>query len=85
MELKHACYQVLELFSEEAWLMSLDVELPEEVSPVGCQQLIERVGGICLGEGWMLSIQDEENHTKCEQINNVTLIWLTIQNFWRHV
>ena len=36
MELEHACDQVLELFSEEAWLMSLDVELPEEVSPVGC-------------------------------------------------
>lgn len=85
MELEHACYQVFELFSEEAWLVSLDVEFPEEVSPVCCQQLIERVRGICLCEGWMLGIQDEEDHTECEQINNMALIWLTIQDFWCHV
>jgi hypothetical protein len=77
-ELKHACNQVLELFSKEAGLVSIRVELPEELRLVGCQLLIKRFRGICYGEGWIISIHREEDHTQCKQINNVALISLFI-------
>ena len=33
----------------------------------------------------MLGVQDKQNHTECKKVDNVALVWLTIQNFWSHV
>lgn len=85
VQLEHACNQVLELIGKEAWLVALHVHLPEQVSSVGGDKFVESIGGVSLGERWMLGVQDKQNHTECEQINYVALVWLAIQDFWGHV
>lgn len=85
VKLEHACNEVLELVREEPWFVALTVHFPEQVSPVGGQQFVERVAGRSLGEGRVLRVQNEENHSEGEDVHNMALVGLAIQNFGSHV
>lgn len=59
--------------------------LPEEIGPVSGNQFVVRVIRVGLVEWWVAGIQNEQNYSKSEKINNVTLVWLFQKNFWGHV
>jgi len=58
--------------------VALAVHLPEKVSSVRGEQLIEGVGGLSLGEGWVLGIQDKQNNTEGEEVDDVALVGLLV-------
>lgn len=78
VQLEHARDQILELLGEEAGLVALAVHLPEKVSSVRGEQLIEGVGGLSLGEGWVLGVQDKQNNTEGEEVDDVALVGLLV-------
>ena len=45
MQLEHIGDKILEFFREEARFMALAVQFPKEVSPVRCDQFVERIVG----------------------------------------
>ena len=45
MQLEHTGDKIFEIFREEAGFMALAVQFPEEVSPVCCDQFVERIVG----------------------------------------
>ena len=45
MQLEHTGDKILEFFREEAGFMALAVQFPKEVSPVRCDQFVERIVG----------------------------------------
>jgi hypothetical protein len=65
--------------------VALAVQFPEEVSSVRCDELVERIAGLSLGEGWMLGVQNEQDDSKSKQINYVALVWLLIEDLWTHI
>ena len=78
VELEHASDQILELFRVEALRLALrvGVSLPEEVGSVSCEKLVVVVLFVSHAERRMSRVKDEENHTKGEKINNLTLVCL---------
>jgi len=87
VKLKHAGYQILELFTVEALRLTLRirVSLPKEVGAVGCQEFVKIVLVIGNGERRMTGIKDEENYTKGKKVNNLTLVSLSQKNLRSHV
>merc|ERR1719188_1054329 len=59
--------------------------LPEKIRTKTRQQLVVVVLLICHAEGRVTTFQNEEDHTECEQIHNLTLIGLLGKDLWCHV
>ena len=87
VELKHASEKILELLRVEALRLALGVgvSLPEEVGSVGGEKLVVVVLLVGHGEGWVTGVKDEEDDTKGEKIDNLSLVWLSGENLWGHV
>ena len=87
VELEHAGDQILELLGVEALGLALGVgvSLPEEVRSVGGEKLVVVILLIGHAEGRVSRVEDEKNHTKCEKIDNLTLIWLASKDLRGHV
>lgn len=87
VELQHACDEVLEVISVESnWLaVGVRVGLPEQVGPVGGDQLVVLVLFVGHAEGRVTRVQDEEDNSECEQIDNLALVSLFQKNFRGHV
>jgi hypothetical protein len=87
VELEHAGDQVLELLGVEALGLALrvGVSLPEEVRSVGSEELVVVILFVSHAEGRMSRVKDEENHTECEKIDNLTLVGLTGKDLRGHV
>ena len=71
--LKHTSNKILEFFRKETRLV-LFMDSPEEVSPVLEDRFVELVILVGLKEGRASREQDEQDHTKCKEINSLTLI-----------
>jgi len=87
VELKHAGDQILEIFGVEVGRLAsgVGVGLPEEVGPVGSEKLVVLVVLGSHGEGRVARVQDEEDHTEGEKINNLALVRLLQDNLGGHV
>jgi len=87
VELKHACKEILELFRVEAfWLaLRIGVSLPEEVRSVSGKKLVIVIFFVGHSEGRVTGVQDEENYSEGEEINNLSLIRLSRENLRCHV
>ena len=83
--LEHGGHEVLEIRGEEAFRVLLLVELPEQVGSVLADQLVVAVLRVRGREWWVTGIHDEEDHTKSEKVDHVTLIRLFYQLLRRHV
>ena len=83
--LEHASHKILELIGEEAFRMSSLMGFPEEVSPVGGDHFVELVAHVSLAERRGSRVQDEQDHSKCKEINVLTLIWATRHDLRGHV
>ena len=81
LELKHACDQILKLFSEEAIWATLRVEIPEvNVFAIG-KELEDWVTDFSRLEGHASSIQVEKNDSKGEQISSYWRVGLSHLDF----
>jgi len=87
VELEHAGKKILELFRVETFRFALrvGVSLPEEVGSVSGEELVVVIFLVGHGEGWVTRVQDEENDSEGEEIDDLTLIWLSGKNFRSHV
>ena len=87
VELEHAGDQVLEVGRVEALSLAgrVGVGLPEEIASVGGQQLVVVVLLIGHAEGWVTRVEDEENHTEGEEVDDLTLVGLLLENLRSHV
>ena len=87
VELKHASEKILELLRVEALRLALGVgvSLPEEVGSVGGEKLVVVVLLVGHGEGWVTGVKDEEDDTKGEKIDDLSLVWLSREDLWGHV
>ena len=86
VEVKHSCYQILELLREVALWLSLPVYLPELFRVMLCDVTVERVVLLgCLVERVRSRVHDEQDASKGKHVDDFSLIWLLEQNFWRHV
>ena len=87
VELQHAGDEVLKVIRvEPCWLaVGVRVSLPEQVGPVGGDQLVVLVFLVGHAEGRVARVQDEEDHSKGKQIDNLALVGLSQKNFRGHV
>lgn len=76
VEVQHSCDQVLELLIKEAIWLAVGVSRPELLRAVRSDQLIVRILQVGHVERWMTGIQDEENDSEGEKINDLALIGL---------
>lgn len=85
--LQHRSYQVFELFAEESLSTGLvsGVGLPEHVSPVDANELVEGVFGRGLVEGRVLREHNEEDDATSKQVNRGAFVAFLHMNFGRHV
>lgn len=85
VQLQHVSNHVLELFTEEAWLLVSGVLAPEEVCLTVSKELVMRVVRIGRVEWWVTRIQDEKDDTQGKQINAVALVRLLSDKLRGHV
>lgn len=85
MELEHAGDQVFELIGEESLRLPCVMCLPEEICPVRCKKFEVYVLRPRHLEWWMLCKHDEQDNGCCEEVNDLTLIWLLFENLRGHV
>jgi hypothetical protein len=83
--LQHVGNEIFEGFAEEAGLLTIRVVFPEEISAVSRQQFVVGVIRVCHVEWWVTSIQNEQDNTEGEEIDNVTLVRLFQENLRGHV
>lgn len=83
--LQHAGDEVLELFGVEPLHLAVGVVLPEEISPVGRDELVVRIAWVRTVEWGVAGVADEQNNSEGKEINHVALVWLLQQDFWGHV
>lgn len=87
VELEHGLEEILKVVREEsflAWLV-LGVDLPEDISSVGSQTLVEWVLWLSGGERWMLGDHDEQDDGSSEDIHRFSFVWHFKVDFWSHV
>lgn len=84
VEVQHSSDQVLELLIEEAIRLAIGVSRPELLRAVRRNQLVVRILQIGHVERWMTGIQDEQNDTKGEKIDDLALIGLLGVDLGRH-
>ena len=90
VELQHAGDEVLEVLREEALLLAVRVRVvhlpdPEEVGSVCSKALVLFVIPDGHFEGLFARVQVKEDYTEGEQVDNLTLVWLLIEDFRSHV
>ena len=75
---EHRSDEVLKVITEVVCRLTRghDMRLPEEVWPIHGQHLVVVVFITCNSERRMTSSHNEENHAKCEEINDWTLVAL---------
>jgi hypothetical protein len=83
--LQHVGDEVLEGFAEEVGGLAVRMVLPKQVGAVSRQQLVMGVVGVCHVEWGMTSIQNEQDNSEGEKIDNVTLVRLLQENLRCHV
>lgn len=76
VEVEHRCDQILELLIEEAFGAAVRVSSPELLRSVRGNQLVVRILHIGHVKRWVACIQDEEDNSEGEQVNNLTLVRL---------
>ncbi len=84
VEVEHSGHQVLELLVEEAFRLALLVQSPELLAAIRGDQLVMRIFHVSHVEGRMAGIQDEEDDTEGEQIDNLALVRLLGVNLRSH-
>jgi len=84
-QLEHVSNEILELISVEASSLVSRVGLPEEVSSVHSEELEVLILRRCTLERWVTRIHDEQNNGGSEEVNHVSLVWLSLVNFGSHV
>ena len=87
VELEHASDQILELLRVEALGLALGVgvSLPEEVRSVGGEEFVVVVLFVGHAEGRVSGVEDEENDTEGEKIDNLALVRLAGKDLRSHV
>ena len=87
VELEHAGQEILEFLRVEALGLTLriGVSLPEEVGPVSREELVVVVLLVGHSEGRVTRVQNEENNTESEKIDDLSLVGLSGENLRGHV
>ena len=77
-KLQHAGDKALEIIRvESCWLaVGVRMSLPEQVKPISGDQLVETVIFAGHVKGSVTRVQDEEDHSEGEQIDNLALVGL---------
>ena len=84
VEVEHGSDQVLELLVEEAFRAAVRVSGPELLRSVRGNQLVVRILHVGHVEGWVTSIQDEEDDTKGKEVDDLALVGLLSVDLWGH-
>ena len=85
VNMQHVAHQVLEIFGVEALGLTLRMLLPKEVRSIGSDEFVKGIIFFSHVKGRVSRVEDEENHTEGEHINNLALIWLVSKDLGGHV
>lgn len=61
------------------------MRLPEEVRSLRSKELVVHVVAVGHAEWWVLRKHDKEDNTDGEEVDNLTLVWVLVENFRGHV
>lgn len=84
-KLEHVSDEILELLGVEASSLVSGVSLPEKICSVHSKKLKVLVLRRSTLERRMTGVHDKENNGSSEKIYHVSLIWLSLVNFWSHI
>ena len=84
VEVQHSCDKVFELFVEEAIGLAVLVSGPELCGAVRRQQLVVRVVNCRAIERWVTCVQNEEDDSEGEEVDNLALVGLLSVNLRSH-
>lgn len=84
VEAQHGSDQVLEVLSEEAIGFAILMGSPELLASVCCNELVVWIIKSGAFKRRVSSIKDEQNDSKSEKVDDLTLVRLLCVNFWSH-
>lgn len=84
VEVQHGRDQVFELLREEAFGLAVLMRLPESRGAVSRQKLVVRILRCRAVEGWVACVQDKQDDTEREQVDDLALVRLLSVNLGSH-